>query len=293
MNTPLTAAGTYVQITRQEFEDWLDSLGFRGKWRLKPGRGGMYQLFLSHQVMIEINSTTGSQAQVMQRGRASMSLKLVSRITGRVLNKKAMGQRHFARTTNWRKNWAKGVERMKAAYEGSKGWYDQIAEIEDRDKYKAEMMERIEAIPDWDGDAFLTSLHERLGTGGVLSSKQKAALERTEGRQHPREPAREPAPPSRPPRERPEPPTRSRVQEPEPEPPAEPAWELPDIETVRELYRRARAANDTWTLGFAESVGKRIKGGRPLTERQQKMLDEKLEDYRLGPNSRRAHIVEW
>ena len=280
MSAHTAAAGTYVQITRKEFEDWLDSLGFRGKWRLKSGRGGVYQLPLSPQVMIEINSTTGSQAQAMQRGRASMSLKLVSRVTGKTLNKKAMGQRHFARTTNWRKNWAKGVDRMKTTYQGSKGWYDQIAEIEDRDKYKAELMGRIEAVPGWDGDAFLTSLHERLGKGGVLTSKQKAALERTEGRIRPQEPAREP-----------DPPTRSRVRGPDPT--AEPAGQLPDIEAVRELYRRARASNDTWVLDFAESVGKRIKAGRPLTDRQQKMLDEKLEDYRLGPNSRQAHIVEW
>ena len=288
MNPSLTAAGTYVQITRQEFEDWLDSLGFRGKWRLKPGRGGMYQLFLSPQVMIEINSTTGSQAQVMQKGRASMSLRLMSRITGRTLNKKAMGQRYFARTTNWRKNWAKGVDRMKVAYDKSKGWYNQIAEIEDRDKYKADMKARIEAIPDWDGDAFLASLHERLEKGGVLTSKQKGALERTEGR---REPARDPEQPPRSRRERPEPPTRSRVQEPDPS--AKPARQPPDIETVRELYRRARASNDTWTLGFVESVGKMIKAGRPLSDRQQKVLGEKLEDYRLGPNSRRAHIAGW
>jgi hypothetical protein len=121
--------GTYVQLTRDEFEEWLTrDLGFSpSEWRLKPGRGGVYQLFLSPTVAIEVNSTTGAQDAVMGRGNASMSLWLASRVNGKVLNKKAMGQSHFARTLNWRENWKKGVERMKDAYLKSKDFYDRLA----------------------------------------------------------------------------------------------------------------------------------------------------------------------
>jgi len=255
-------AGTYVQITRQEFEDWLDSIGFRGKWQIKPGRGGVYQLFLSPTVMIEINSTTGSQAQVRGRGQASMSLRLVSRVTGRTLNKKAMGQSHFARTLNWRQNWAKGVDRMKATYDASKAWYDQIAKIADRDQYKADTLAKIEGIPNWGDDAFLSSLHDRVNRGGVLTERQEAALERT-------------------PRNQPE--------EVEERQPAAPAY---DLEMLRELYRRARANGDQWTVGFVGDLGQRIKAGRPLSDRQREVLDGKIEQYNLGGrNNRRAFLV--
>ena len=256
-------AGTYVQITRKEFEDWLDSIGFRGKWQVKPGRGGIYQLFLSPTVMIEINSTTGSGSEVMSRGSASMSLRLVSRVTGRTLNRKAMGQRHFARTTNWRTNWAKGVDRMKAAYDASKSWYDQIAKIADRDQYKADTLAKIEGIPNWDRDGFLSSLHGRVSKGGVLTDKQESALDRT---------------------------LRSRPEEAEKAPqPEAPSY---DLEMLRELYRRARANGDRWTVGFVGDLGQKIKAGRPLSNRQREVLDDKIEQYNLGSrNNRRAFLV--
>ncbi len=262
-------ASTYAQITRQEFEDWLDSIGFRGKWQIKPGRGGVYQLFLSPTVMIEINSTTGSQAQVRGRGQASMSLRLVSRVTGKTLNKKAMGQRYFARTKGWQKNWKKGVDRMKAAYEASKSWYDQIAKIADRDQYKADMTVKIESIPNWDRDAFLTSLHDRVGSNGVLTERQESTLDRIIRQSS---------------RSAPETPTQK---------PAEEAAPTYDLGMLRELYRRARASGDRWTVGFVGDLGQKIKSGRPLSDRQRKVLDEKIEQYNLGGRNNRRAFLAW
>jgi len=251
---------SYVQLTRDEFEDWLDSLGFRGQWKIKPGRGGVYQIFLSPTVMIEINSTTGSQGAVRDKGKASMSLRLVSRVTGKTLNKKAMGQRYFARTTNWRKNWAKGVDRMQSTYDSSKGWYDQIARIADRDAYQRDMVQKIEDMPGWDQDAFLQSLHERLSKGGVLTVKQEQAL--TNRRERPSRPERQSPPP--------------------------PASNTQEVERLRELYRRARASRDDWTMDFTTSVAKLLKAGRPLSPRQQQILNDKLDRYRLSEGRRAA-----
>lgn len=262
-------ASTYAQITRQEFEDWLDSLGFRGKWQIKPGRGGVYQLFLSPTVMIEINSTTGSQAQVRSRGKASMSLRLVSRITERTLNKKAMGQKYFARTLNWRKNWAKGVDRLKSVYEASKAWYDQIAKIDDRDKYKEDMTAKIESVTNWNQDAFLTSLHQQVARNGVLSVKQEKALEQTIRRHF---------------RSSPEKSVRL---------PSENVVPAYDLEMLRELYRRARASNDDWTMQFVGDMGKNIKDGRRVTPRQQAVLDRKLRSYNLGGGNNRRAFLAW
>jgi hypothetical protein len=258
------SAGTYVQITRQEFEDWLDSIGFRGKWQIKSSTGGVYQLFLSPTVMIEINSTTGSSSSVRSRGQASMSLRLVSRITGKTLNRKAMGQRYFARTTNWRKNWEKGVDRMKATYEASKGWYDQIAKIADRDKYKTSMLAKIESVPNWSDDGFLSSLHERVKKGGVLTDRQEEALDRTL-------------------RRRPE----EAEEAPQPEAPAY------DLKMLRELYRRARASNDDWTVRFVGNIGQKIKGRTSLSDRQREVLDDKLRQYNLGDGNTRRAFMAW
>ena len=171
-------AGTYVQLSREEFEDWLNDEGYRGKWRIKPGRGGIYQIRLSDSVGIEINSTTGSGSEVMTRGAASMKCKLISLVTGRTLNKKAMGQSHFKRTVNWRQTWAKGLKRLKDAYVKSKDWYDTIAAIEDRDQYKQDMLALIESKTNWNTDRFLIDLHKKVSDGGVLTQRQIAAVER-------------------------------------------------------------------------------------------------------------------
>lgn len=173
-------AGTYVQLTREEFEDWLNDIGFRGKWEIKRGRGGVYWLHLSDTVAIEINSTTGRRDDVMERGRASMKCKLVSRVTGYTLNKRAIKQSHFKRTVNWRTTWNdKGIKPLKAVYVKSKDWYDTLGGIEDRDAYKADMLALIEAKPNWQNDSFLSSLHAKVEKGGILTNKQVAAIQRT------------------------------------------------------------------------------------------------------------------
>ena len=240
-------AGSYVQLSRVDFEDWLNSIGFRGKWHLKPGRGGVYVLLLSDNVGIEINSTTGSRDEVMNRGRASMSLRLVSLVTGQVLNRKAMGQKHFARTINWRKNWAKGVDRMRDAYNKSRSWYDALAEIEDRNEYKAERLAEIEAIPGWRDDSFLADLHAKVVRGGILTRKQREDVEKAAKR-----------------------------------PVSTPQAEDPVLQRMRNLYSRARRDNDQWTMDFVTSLASRIKGGRPLTPAQERTLNQKFRVYRIA-----------
>ena len=232
---------TYVQITRDEFESWLDSMPYT--WRLKaPQTGGVYQLFLSPDVTIEINSTTGHREQVMALGRASMSLWLASRHTGRVLNGKAMGQSHFARTTNWRINWVKGVDRMREAYIKAKDFYDTLAQIEDFAKYKQDMLALIESRANWRGNAFLIDLHGKVSNGGVLSKKQLAAVSAmpVEGVEH----------------------------------------EL--LPKLRVLWTRARASGDSWTMEFAKSLADQLKHGRELSQRQLSILGAKLGTYGLS-----------
>jgi len=235
---------TYVQLSRQDFEDWLDSLGFQ--WALKaPQTGGVYQIFLSPDVAIDINSTTGTRDQVMGAGRASMSLRLVSRHHGRVLNKKAMGQSHFARTLKWRDNWAKGFDRVRDAYIKAKDFYDTISRYEDLEAYKNQMLEKIEAFPDWKANEFLLSLHSRLTQGILLTQKQQDALDNLKPRQAP-------------------------------------TVENPLLPKLRELWRRAKSRNDAWTMDFAKSLGEGLKYGRDLSPRQLSALEAKFDLYGIS-----------
>lgn len=247
---PPAGTGTYVQLTRDEFEEWLTrDLGFSpSEWRLKPGRGGVYQMFLSPTVAIEINSTTGSQDAVMERGGASMSMWLASRVNGKVLNRKAMERSHFKRTKNWRKTWKEGVDSMKSAYLGAKDFYDRIASIEDLDRYKQDTLALIERDPNWQSNDFLKDMHEKVLRGNVLSEKQHAAIERS---------ARAPAP----------------VQQ------AQPAAEDSRLPALREIWLRARSARDQWVMDFVQSLAEQIKAGRRLSPRQVEIVEDKARQY--------------
>jgi hypothetical protein len=265
---PPAGTGTYTQLTRDEFEEWLTrDLGFSpSEWRLKPGRGGVYQLFLSPTVAIEVNSTTGTQDAVMGRGNASMSLWLASRINGKVLNKKAMGQAHFARTKNWRDNWKKGVERMKDAYIKLKDFYDRLASIEDLDQYKQDTLALIESNAGWQGNTFLSDMHEKVQRGSILSEKQQAALT----------PRRAPAPA----------PAAPAPRAPAPAAPV-PAQEDTRLRGLRELWGRAQRERDAWTADFVQSIAQQIKAGRRLSPRQEEILDDKARYYGVRVASRR------
>lgn len=263
---PVAGTGTYVQLTRDEFEEWLTrDLGFSSsEWKVKPGRGGVYQLFLSPTVAIEVNSTTGSQDAVMGRANASMSMWLASRVNGKVLNRKAMERSHFKRTKNWRKTWKEGVDSMKSAYMKAKDFYDRIASIEDLDQYRQDTLALIERDPNWQNNDFLTEMHEKVQKGSVLSERQQAAVERIAPRQQAR-PA--PAP----------------VQE----APAQQDGEDPRLPALRELWVRARAARDEWTMDFVRSLGEQLKAGRRLSPRQVEVVEKMAQQYGVRVASQR------
>jgi len=266
---PVAGTGTYVQLTRDEFEEWLTrDLGFStSEWKIKPGRGGVYQLFLSPTVAIEINSTTGAQDAVMGRANASMSMWLASRMNGKVLNRKAMERSHFKRTKNWRKTWKEGVDNMKSAYTKAKDFYDRIAAIEDLDQYKRDTLDLIERDPSWQSNDFLKDMHDKVQKGSVLSERQQAALERTS------RPQARPAPV---------------VETPAAPAPVQQGGEDPRLPALRELWARARAARDQWTMDFAQSLGEQLKAGRRLSTRQVEIADEKARMYGVRVASRRA-----
>lgn len=126
-------AATFVQLTRADIENWLNTFpAFRNKWKLADDSAGIYLLPLSENVAIKFSSTVGRTDDALGRANASAQFRLVSlkvKVRGyyKVINGKAQGQRHFARTTNWAKNWRKGIDRMQAAYVKAAGFYERIA----------------------------------------------------------------------------------------------------------------------------------------------------------------------
>lgn len=128
----------YVEITRDDLEEWLGTLGFTGaqKWLRDPKFAGVYLLPLSPHVAIRLASTIGSSDSGVGVGEGSMKVSLVALLAPNAvpLNKKAVvgstGKiKHFYRTLNWRKNWVEGIDVLRAEYLGSKrSFYDRIAQ---------------------------------------------------------------------------------------------------------------------------------------------------------------------
>lgn len=249
------AAATYVQISREELEDWLKTTGLR--WRREEHRAGIYLADMSPTVAIKLSSTIGSRDDAMGRGQASMQLALISTVTGFTINKKAQGQTHFKRTTNWKTTWKDGIDRMDAAYKKSKGFYDALAAIKDRDLYKADILAKIESIADWQRNSMLADFHGNIERGGILTEKQLDALMAAAARK-----------PQTPP--------------PPPPPPEDPKIDEVLIARVRNLWRVAKQREDKWLLEFAESIGKRLKSGQPLSQRQLEVLEQNLSKNRLA-----------
>jgi hypothetical protein len=166
-------AATYVNISRDEFESWLDETWGRGNWNIREGSVGVYRLRLGPRVSIEVSSSIGSRDENLSRGRAAIHTKLVSRRYGRAVNKKAAGQSRVNRTTNWRKSLEKVIRNFVREYVDRRYFYEAIA---DQDRYKQEVIGMIEQNVGWQDNAFFKSIHDQVSGGRVLTEKQARAV---------------------------------------------------------------------------------------------------------------------
>lgn len=251
-------AGTYVQISREEIEAWLDGLKWR--WSRVAGKAGIYLIHLSDNVAVKLSSTIGTRDDAMGKGRASMGLSLVSRVTDNLLNRRAKDRKHFKRTTNWRKTWVDGIAHWEGVYTKAKTFYDTIASIVDRDKYKADLISKIESRSDWASDSILADFHDKLSRDGVLMPKQVALLERLAKGGGTSAPAA----------------------------PVEDDLTEQRLEDLRAIFRAARRQGDQWTMDFAQSVADQIKRGRDPSPKQRDIIRDKMQRYRLASSARVA-----
>jgi hypothetical protein len=266
------AASTYVQISREELEDWLNDIGFRGKWDRDSRFAGVYLLKLSDTVAVKLSSTIGSADDAMGVGKASMQLALVSLVTGRVVNKKAQGQSHFARTKGWKKNWAEGIETMRRAYNTAADFYDVVAEIADRDKYQQDMLSLIESVPGWDSNNFFINLHQKVSRGGVVMPADKREIQKGLAAPVRQQPAKV---------------SPSGVQQ----GPQEVTEQ--QIQALRGLWSRANRSqpydergeqNKKWVMDFAKSIAEQLKAGRRLSPAQITTVQRNLDQWKVEMN---------
>ena len=143
----------YALITREDFESWLTE-SFQNRWSRVDGRAGIYHIHLSDAVAVKMSTGIGRHDQGLERGKASMSMVLVSRIHGHVLNRKAKKQKHYQRTTNWRQTWHAGVQHWMGVYEKSPDFYDRIGR-EERGSQRREERGQVAYEPD---EAFIDRL---------------------------------------------------------------------------------------------------------------------------------------
>ena len=266
----VTAAATYVQVTREELEEWLNSIGFSGKWERDSRYQGVYLLKLAPAVAVKLSSTIGSKDDAMGKGQASMQLSLVSTVTNRVLNKKAQGQSHFKRTVGWKKTWAGGIETMKKAYLSSSDFYDAIAVIADREVYMNDLLRAIETIPGWDNDSELLNLYRKAERGGVLMARELKVIEDAKKRPVPKTPDPQ------------------RI-EPSPEAQGEGfTYKGPEAmkelrtDALRKLWVLAKRSNDEWTMNFAQDIAQKfVAQDRRLSPPQLRVVTDKLKSYRI------------
>lgn len=252
MSYTVKLAANYKEISRDEFEAWLDKSFGKGKWKLKDNRTGVFEVPLSDRVALVISSSIGSDDRVITKGGASMSARMQSRVTGKTLNRKAQGQKYVTRTEKWEANLLQVCKRIQDAYAKAKDFYEALSEIPDQDAYRADYLKMIEGVQGWQNDTFLASLHQRLDGNGILTIKQKAALERIA------------------------------IEAPSYD--VEPSKEEGDeilLNKMRDLYVRARNANDGWLMSFVTDIAKLVKAGRKLSQKQNQVLEKSFLKYGL------------
>ena len=154
---------SYVDITREDLETWLTEENY--DWHRLYERKGIYHICLSDKVAILLSSTQTRYDESMGHGNASMNLRLVSRVNGWTLNRKARDRKHFKRTKNWRVTWSEGVFHWIAEYSSKASFYEKIA---DRESYKAEWCAKILSCPSYSSDYFLKKAYAKVSEGQIL-----------------------------------------------------------------------------------------------------------------------------
>ena len=246
-------AGTYVQITREEMETFLQRMAQKFGTRMQRDTNyeGIYRVPFSQNVALKISTSVGSKNEVVGRGKGAIHLSLVSLVNGKPLATKKMtdyiGQTRVNRTSGWERSLDKAIQKAHAAYLEKKNFFEQIALGEEaKEVVDKDLLSRIENFPNWKSNTFLKSLHDQISRGKILSEKQQTALDRALSTQ-PKNPSSN---------------QNERNEE--------------DYQMLRDLYvwvRNQKFPNWERNLEFIQSVGEQVSKGRDLSPKQREVIN--------------------
>lgn len=248
-------AATYVNIGRQEFEDWLFELC--PVFERVEDAQGVYLVPLSPYVAVKISATLSSSDRTTRRGHGRCRMRLVARHRGHDLRGPEKGTRVSNRTKGWRRNWARHLRELIDVFKRHRDRYHEMASRSQED-YAAEWVARIESVPGWRDFDILVDLRRVLGTGMWLTSRQEAAVWKFLGPKGSRGPG---------------PRTPQKI---------DPKDADKIARALEQLVAEAEQAGDSWTATFATSVLKRVDGGRAPTTRQRSTMIEKFKKYGIS-----------
>lgn len=170
---------TYVEITVDEFLEWIEDYARSTQaihgWSKKEATKGIFLLYLSDEVAIKVSSSLGD-TRSKGYAQAAIHAMLVSRITGRVLNKKAAEQSHVKRTMGWRDSLKKVCNRLIAAFQDKSKFYEVIASEGGLEGYVDYWKGVIEAVANWRTNRFLADLYSKLDQNRLLSDLQESKI---------------------------------------------------------------------------------------------------------------------
>jgi len=174
-------ATSYVSISREEFEEFLDSEVtplVRHKWQRKGSTAGVYFFPLSKHTFLEISSSIGSSDDALGRGDAAIHVRLKSADGRRTLNGRGTDETKMRvnRTTNWRRNLQAMVKQYIATYQKSPRFYDTISSYEGFDNYLNTFKDLVQGVPNWNANKFLRDMMSLLEGKRLLTEAQEAAI---------------------------------------------------------------------------------------------------------------------
>jgi hypothetical protein len=257
---------TYVAITRDEFEEFLNTLNTtpqRPAWVLKDNTAGVYLLHVekSERVAIRVSTSIGRHDEVVGVGKGAIHFALVSQINGSVLNKKAAGQSRVNRTQGWRKNCTKVIKNIVSAYLKASDFYEAIA---DREAYKSAVTGDIEAFPGWENHPELKNLHTLVSNGNIMNFRQRELLIDILDAGPAEEIAR-------------------------PQPKSEPIT-TPDQDFLAKLRRLYVAVKGTSSESFVASIGKQYKERGSLSPKQRDVIEQMFSRNRISSRLSSLHL---
>jgi hypothetical protein len=174
-------AATYVQISREEFEDYLTSTIvpiLRKSWSRKGTTAGVYVFPLSDFASLEISSSIGTRDEAMGVGNAAIHVRLKSADGRLTLNGKGEqdSKSRVNRTSGWRDSLTKLVRQYVSTYQKSPRFYDTISKYGKFDNYLEHWKDQIRGVNGWENSEFLGNLMGQLSSKKMLSEAQEAAV---------------------------------------------------------------------------------------------------------------------